>query len=102
MAIINTNSIYADYGAAITGASADTTVKNRAGLVYGVAVNTAGAASAIIEYYDGAVATGAKVGQSILTAAGGIQFSSPIHFKSSIHVKTTDSGGNAICRVLFR
>ena len=83
--------------AIITGASADTTIKARPGRLRRVRVWTVGAASSKIELYDGTVAAGTKLDELVLTAV--VTLDIGVYCASSIHAKTTDSGGTAKVRV---
>jgi hypothetical protein len=84
---------------AISGASADTAVKAGAGVVRGVMVNAAGAASSTISVYDGSVA-----GTAFAVIDGtqvGRFFEFDANCATSIHVKTVDSGGTLRLTVLW-
>jgi hypothetical protein len=82
----------------ISGASADTTVKGRPGRLRRVRVWAAGAASSKIELYDGTVAAGTKIDDIPLTSAD-VTRDLGVYCATSIHAKTTDSGGTARVRV---
>ena len=81
----------------ITGASADTTIKAREGRLRRVRVWTVGAASSKIELFDGTAAAGTKLDELVLTAIATLDIG--VYCASSIHAKTTDSGGTAKVRV---
>jgi len=82
--------IPAYHGVRIAGQVADTAVKTSPGVVHSVTVGIAGAASSLVEIYDGPVS-----GTPVVTLRGTDVFVQHMHgyFENSIHVKTTDSGG---------
>ena len=87
----------------ISGASADTTVKATGGTLAKVHIWAVGAASSKIELYDGTAAAGTKIGEILGTAVtrpGDCDFQ--FYCATSIHAKTTDSGGAMRITVTFR
>ena len=82
----------------IAGAAADTAVSTNPGVIYGVIIGTAGAASSLVKLYDGAVS-----GTPIAEIMGDVDnpvFIGPLYAfcASSIHVATVDSVGTQIGR----
>jgi len=75
----------------ISGAVADTAIKASRGIVHGVMINAAGAASSTISVYDGAV-SGTAFAIIDATQAGKF-FEFDALCSTSIHIKTIDSGG---------
>ena len=79
--------------AVIAGASADTTIKSTPGTIRRIKVWAVGAASSKVEVYDGTVAAGTKIDDILGTAVNPGDSALDVYCKTSIHVKTTDSGG---------
>ncbi len=84
----------------VSGASADTAIKTTPGMIYGILVGTAGAASSLISLYDGAVSgtAYAEIDGTVVKFHGPLK----VNHAASIHIKTVDSGGNLEVTVLWR
>ena len=79
--------------AVVSGASADTTIKATPGTIRRIKVWAVGAGSSKVEVYDGTAAAGTKIDDILVTAVNPSDTDLNIYCKTSIHVKTTDSGG---------
>jgi len=88
----NTNVDAFDY-TVISGASADTTLKGGPGTIHAIDIWAVGAASSKIELFDGAAVGGTKIGDLDGTTVTRGPVLIEAYCKSSLHVKTTDSGG---------
>jgi hypothetical protein len=83
----------------IAGQVADTEVKAGRGVVHGVMINTAGAASSKVKLFDGGVG-GTPYAQIDATQVGKL-FEFDAYHLSSIHVATVDSGATLDCTILW-
>ena len=83
----------------ISGASADTTIKAGPGILARVLIHTVGAGSSTVSLYDGAVS-----GTAFAVLDGTTLADRPLDVwcRSSIHVKTVDSGGAMRVLVTWR
>lgn len=83
----------------ISGASADTTIKAKRGVLHRIVVHVAGAASSTITVYDGAITGTAKF---VLPMTATINNEYNMQFQNSCHIVTVDSGGNGRVLVLAK